>query len=112
MCLPWHCQGVVNLDLSAGVVCHPDLCGRVLAPTAGLNIEGKMVDSCLANGTACGQAAADAYCQYIGFDGAVDGLFTTMLSDEPNRAVSGVLLWRWLCAMLLCMQRCSLRCSA
>jgi hypothetical protein len=55
----------------------------------GLNIEGKLVDSCLNNGTACGQAAADAYCQYIGFDGAVTDLFTTAPADEPTRAVSG-----------------------
>ena len=57
--------------------------------TGGLNIEGKMVDSCLANGTACGQPAADAYCKYIGFDGAVQDQFQVTPSDEPTRAVSG-----------------------
>ena len=55
----------------------------------GLNIEGKMVHSCLANGTACGQPAADAYCKYIGFDGSVQDQFQVVPSDEPTRAVSG-----------------------
>ena len=79
--VPHICQG--------SLCASPDPCALLLLPAAGANIEGKMVDSCLANGTACGQPAADAYCQYIGFDGAVKGLFTTVLSDEPNRAVSG-----------------------
>ena len=62
----------------------------------GLNIEGKQVDACLGNGAACGQPAADAFCKYIGFDGAAADQYETGPADEPARAVSGVpptLLW-------------------
>ncbi|BDA43090.1 hypothetical protein COCOBI_04-1010 [Coccomyxa sp. Obi] len=55
----------------------------------GLNIEGKQVDACLGNGAACGQPAADAFCKYIGFDGAVANQYETGPADEPARAVSG-----------------------
>ncbi len=55
----------------------------------GLNIEGKQVDACLGNGTACGQPAADAFCRYIGFDGAVANQEKAGPADEPVRAVSG-----------------------
>ncbi|EIE26928.1 hypothetical protein COCSUDRAFT_64726 [Coccomyxa subellipsoidea C-169] len=55
----------------------------------GLNIEGKQVDACLGNGAACGQPAADAFCKYVGFDGAAADLFKTGPADEPARAVSG-----------------------
>ncbi|KAK9914795.1 hypothetical protein WJX75_000634 [Coccomyxa subellipsoidea] len=55
----------------------------------GLNIEGKQVDACLGNGAACGQPAADAFCKYIGFDGAAADQYETGPADEPARAVSG-----------------------
>jgi hypothetical protein len=55
----------------------------------GLNIEGKQVDACLGNGAACGQPAADAFCKYIGFDGAAPDQFQTGPADEPARAVTG-----------------------
>lgn len=55
----------------------------------GLNIEGKQVDACLGNGAACGQPAADAFCKYIGFDGAAAELYQTGPADEPARAVTG-----------------------
>ena len=61
-----------------------------LAPSAGgLNIEGKQVDACVNNGTACGQPAADAFCKYIGFDGANPDMEQTASADEPVRAVTG-----------------------
>ena len=62
----------------------------LLAPSAGgLNIEGKQVDACVNNGTACGQPAADAFCKYIGFDGANPDMEQTAPADEPVRAVTG-----------------------
>ena len=62
-----------------------------LGPSAagGLNIEGKQVDACVNNGTACGQPAADAFCKYIGFDGANPDMEQTAPADEPVRAVTG-----------------------
>ncbi len=47
------------------------------------------MDACLGNGAACGQPAADAFCKYIGFDGAVADQYQTGPADEPVRAVSG-----------------------
>ncbi|KAL0052857.1 hypothetical protein WJX82_008812 [Trebouxia sp. C0006] len=35
-----------------------------------LSLEGYSVDSCVNNGTDCGSAAADAFCNYLGLDGS------------------------------------------
>ena len=55
-----------------------------------LNIEGKQVDACINNGTDCGLPAADAFCKYIGFDGANPDMEQIAPADEPVRAVTGV----------------------
>ncbi|CAK0780303.1 hypothetical protein CVIRNUC_005004 [Coccomyxa viridis] len=61
----------------------------IFSCNGGLNIEGKQVDACVNNGTACGQPAADAFCKYIGFDGANPDMEQTAPADEPVRAVTG-----------------------
>ncbi len=60
----------------------------------GLNIEGKQVDACINNGRDCGQPAAEAFCKYIGFDGATPDMQQSAPADEPVRAVSGALSCR------------------
>ena len=60
----------------------------------GLNIEGKDVDACINNGTDCGLPAADAWCKYIGFDGATPDMAQTAPTDQPVRAVTGALVYR------------------
>lgn len=54
-----------------------------------LNLEGFAVDSCVLNGTKCGQAAADAFCQYLGFDYNAPGLFTTITATAPAISLTG-----------------------
>ena len=61
------------------------------ACVGGLNIEGKQVDACINNGRDCGLPAAEAFCKYIGFDGATPDMQQTAPADEPVRAVSGII---------------------
>ena len=59
------------------------------------------MDACINNGRDCGQPAAEAFCKYIGFDGATPDMQQTAPADEPVRAVSGAFSCR---AMLnLCL---------
>ena len=64
----------------------------------GLTIEGKQVDACINNGRDCGLPAAEAFCKYIGFDGATPDMQQTAPADEPVRAVSGVFSYQVYCA--------------
>lgn len=48
------------------------------------------MDACINNGRDCGLPAAEAFCKYIGFDGATPDMQQTAPADEPVRAVSGV----------------------
>ena len=48
------------------------------------------MDACINNGRDCGLPAAEAFCKYIGFDGATPDMQQTASADEPVRAVSGV----------------------
>ena len=43
------------------------------------------------NGRDCGLPAAEAFCKYIGFDGATPDMQQTAPADEPVRAVSGII---------------------
>lgn len=54
-----------------------------------LNLEGYSVDACVLNGTKCGQAAADAFCQYLGFDYNAAGLYSTVVAKAPALAMTG-----------------------
>ncbi len=47
------------------------------------------MDACINNGTDCGLPAADAFCKYIGFDGANPDMEQVAPADEPVRAVTG-----------------------
>lgn len=67
----------------------------------GLNIEGKQVDACINNGTDCGLPAADAFCKYIGFDGATEDMEKTAPANEPVRAVTGAELLLISCSRCL-----------
>lgn len=80
---------------SEWVTDSPHLTGKfpyyslIFSCMGGLNIEGKDVDACINNGTDCGLPAADAWCKYIGFDGATPDMAQTAPADEPVRAVTG-----------------------
>jgi len=54
-----------------------------------LNVEGYSVDACVENGTKCGQAAADAFCQYLGFDKNAPGLYSTVVAAAPALSMTG-----------------------
>lgn len=54
-----------------------------------LNVEGFGVDACVQNGTKCGQAAADAFCQYLGFDKNAPGLYSTVVAKAPALSMTG-----------------------
>lgn len=54
-----------------------------------LNVEGFGVDACVRNGTKCGQAAADAFCQYLGFDKNAPGLYSTVVATAPALSMTG-----------------------
>jgi len=56
-----------------------------------LNVEGYSVDACVENGTKCGQAAADAFCQYLGFDKNAPGLYSTVVAAAPALSMTGTL---------------------
>ena len=55
-----------------------------------LNLEALPVDSCVNSGKNCGQPAADAFCRYMGFEQAVEDLFTTVQADGPTRSLTGM----------------------
>lgn len=54
-----------------------------------LNLEGFAVDACVSNGSNCGQAAADAFCRYLGFDYNSPSLFTTKTATAPAISMTG-----------------------
>ena len=54
-----------------------------------LNLESLPVDSCVNSGRNCGQPAADAFCRYMGFEQAVEDLFTTVQASGPTRSMTG-----------------------
>ncbi|DBA72578.1 TPA: hypothetical protein ACH3X2_010332 [Trebouxia sp. C0005] len=56
-----------------------------------LSLEGYSVDSCVNNGTNCGSAAADAFCNYLGLDGsAYENQFTVVLpATAPTHSLTG-----------------------
>lgn len=54
-----------------------------------LNVEGYGVDACVENGSSCGQAAADAFCQYLGFDDNAPGLYSTVPATAPVLSMTG-----------------------
>jgi hypothetical protein len=57
--------------------------------TGSLNIEGFEIDACIKNGTLCGQAAADAVCQYLGFDGNSKGMYNIATASAPAFSMTG-----------------------
>lgn len=96
-CAPYVLPNIVHLEL-------PDffLVGRtgwiltdplafVYRCSGNLNLEGYMVDSCVLKGEKCGQAAADAFCQYLGFDFNSAGLYTTTPATSPALSMTGAL---------------------
>ena len=54
-----------------------------------LNLEGFSVDACVLSGSKCGQAAADAFCQYLGFDKNAPGLYSTAPAAGPALSMTG-----------------------
>ena len=54
-----------------------------------LNLETLPVDACVNSGKNCGQPAADAFCRYMGFEQAVEDLFTFTQADGPTRSMTG-----------------------
>ena len=56
-----------------------------------MNVEGYSVGACVQNGTKCGQAAADAFCQYLGFDKNAPGLYSTVVAAAPALSMTGAL---------------------
>lgn len=47
------------------------------------------MDACVSNGSNCGQAAADAFCRYLGFDYNSPSLFTTKQANAPAISMTG-----------------------
>ena len=50
------------------------------------------MDTCVENGAKCGQAAADAFCQYLGFDYNAAELYSTTVATAPAISMTGVVL--------------------
>ncbi len=57
--------------------------------TGDLNIEGRHVDLCMNSGKDCGQKTAQAFCEYLGFDGAVTDRWSSAVADAPAHSMSG-----------------------
>ncbi|KAK9811459.1 hypothetical protein WJX72_004254 [[Myrmecia] bisecta] len=63
--------------------------------TGGINFEGNYVDACLNSGSQCGegnyvgQPAAEAFCEYLGFDHAVKGQTKVVAADYPTHSLTG-----------------------
>ena len=57
--------------------------------TGDLNIEGRHVDLCMNNGKDCGQKTAQAFCEYLGFYGAVTDRWSSAVADAPAHSLSG-----------------------
>ena len=53
------------------------------------------MDACVENGAKCGQAAADAFCQYLGFDYNAAELYSTTVATAPAISLTGTLLKKW-----------------
>ena len=47
------------------------------------------MDACVLSGSKCGQAAADAFCQYLGFDYNAPGLYSTVQATAPALSMTG-----------------------
>lgn len=54
-----------------------------------LNLEGRHIDLCMNSGKDCGQKAAQAVCEYLGFDGAVTDQWSSAVADAPARSMTG-----------------------
>lgn len=55
------------------------------------------MDACVLSGSKCGQAAADAFCQYLGFDYNAPGLYSTIQATAPALSMTGQYLAIGLC---------------
>ncbi|KAK9811210.1 hypothetical protein WJX73_010905 [Symbiochloris irregularis] len=54
-----------------------------------LNLGSVNVDACVNNGLACGQPAADEFCQFLGFEACAADLYTTLPAVGPARSMTG-----------------------
>jgi hypothetical protein len=54
-----------------------------------ISVEGFAVDACVSRGKSCGQPAADAFCQYLGFDKNAPGLYSTITAKAPALSLTG-----------------------
>jgi hypothetical protein len=86
---------VLSAWLITSVPNFPSCLHCAVSCSGNLSLEGYSVDSCVDNGTDCGSAAADAFCNYLGMHISLERILDAPHADKALPALT---------ALMICMQ--------